>query len=147
MLNMLNVDLKNSEKEYESDDEIRKTTEESRFKLRIKNSSNSRREMFKAINKNNISATLKNNNSTLSNKTNFLPKILTNKNEDSSSYELNHNEVGIENTFGGANGEENYTKEHQKSDEPQPHIVKIIKKTKITPEFYRNERPSTFNKK
>ena len=147
MLNMLNVDLKNSEKEYESDDEIRKITEEDRFKLRIKNSPNSHREVFKAINKNNISAILKNNNSTLSNKTNFLPKILTNKNEENSSYELNHNEIGIENTFGGSNGEENNNKEHQESNEPQPHIVKIIKKTKINHESFRNERPSTFNKK
>ena len=68
MLNMLNVELKKNEindKYYECDDEIHKVTEESRFRMRINNSPQSHRENHKPINKNNSSATLKNNHSSI----------------------------------------------------------------------------------
>ena len=142
MLNMLNIELKNNElhsieKGFESDDEITKNSEDNRFKARIKNSSNSYRDIFKEkMNKINNSSILKNNS--FLNKSN-LPKIY-NKNEESSIIENNNNiEVGI-----GPNGDENINKENKETNiEHHPHIIKIFKKL----DHSRTERPSTYNNK
>ena len=146
MLNMLNVELKNNElnyieKAFESDDEI-KNSEENRFKMRIKNSSNSHRDI--KSNKSSASTLFKNNYSNITNKSNLLPKILM-KNEEINVIEQNNNtnDVGNE-TIVGVLGEENSVKENKESNEAQPHIVKIFKKTKITPmDSSRSERPGT----
>ncbi len=143
MLNMLNVELKNNDindKDYESDDEIHKLTEESRFKMRINNSPQSHRENHKPINKNNSSATLKNNHSSISHRSNILPKITSNKNEENSNtnIEAHGNVFGTDNVF-----EEN-NKERETIE--QPHIVKIVKKSRIVPDSLKN-RPNTHHLK
>ena len=125
MLNMLNVELKKNDindKYYECDDEIHKVTEESRFRMRINNSPQSHRENHKLINKNNSSATIKNNLSSISNGSNILPKITSNKNEENSNtnIEAHGNVFGTDNVF-----EEN-NKEREIIE--RPHIVKIVKK-------------------
>ena len=126
MLNMLNVDLKNNEfsndKDYESDEDIQKVTEESKIKMRLKNTPHSRRENHKVVNKNNISAILKCNTSNLTNRSNLLPKLQTNKNEADSIVEVNANDIKIE--------------YEDKETLEQPQIVKIVKKGKtINTEF------------
>ena len=150
MLNMLNVELKNNElnsieKEFESDDDIIKNSEEDRFKMRIKNSPNSQRDIFKdKINKNNSKINISGN----INKSNILPKIFINKIEDNSTISGNNNniEVGIETTMGGHNGEENIYKENKEANDQQPHIVKIIKKSRLTSvDTSRTERPGTYH--
>ena len=149
MLNMLNVELKNNEinsieKEFESDDDIIKNSEEDRFKMRIKNSPNSQRDIFKdKINKINSKINISNN----VNKSNILPKIYINKNEDSSTVSMNNNiEIGIETSMGGHNMEDNIYKENKEANDQQPHIVKIIKKSRLTSvDTSRTERPGTYH--
>ena len=146
MLNMLNVELKNNEintieKELESDDDLRQNSEDNNFKLRIKNSPKSQRDIFKdRINR----SMNKINSSNISNKSNILPKININKNEENSTIDINNNEVGVETSLIGQNGEDNIHKENKDIITPQPHIVKIIKKNKLsTIDSSRAERPGT----
>ena len=93
--------------------------------MRIKNSPNSQRDIFKdKINKNNSKINIAAN----INKSNILPRIYINKNEDSSTVSMNNNnEVGIETSMGGHNGEDNIYKENKEVNDHQPHIVKVIK--------------------
>ena len=146
MLNMLNVELKNNEinsieKELESDDDLRQNSEDNNFKLRIKNSPKSQRDIFKdRVNR----SMNKINSSNITNKSNILPKININKNEENSSIEINNNEVGVETSLIGQNGEDNIHKENKDIITPQPHIVKIIKKNKLSSmDSSRTERPGT----
>ena len=151
MLSMLNVELKNNEinsieKEFESDDEIKQNSEENRMKLRIKNSPNSQRDIFKErINR----SMNKLNNSNIINKSNILPKIFNIKNEESSTFDINNNvEVGIETRIDGHNGEDNIHKDNIENFEQKPQIVKIVKKNKIfTMDYSNNEIPGTHYKK
>ena len=167
MLNMLNIELKNNDismdKENESDDEVKKYFEENRIKIRIKNPSNNK-EMYNTkdkIYRNNNSVLLKSNsnnnifnsNSTSKNtNTNILPKLYLNKNEETLTIEPKSpivNDSGFDKNLNETNIEE-LTKENQESNGPQPHIVKIIKKTRTTinvPENAKTERRYSFIKK
>ena len=167
MLNMLNIELKNNDismdKENESDDEVKKYFEENRIKIRIKNPSNNK-EMYNTKDKtyrNNNSVLLKSNsnnnifnsNSTSKNtNTNILPKLYLNKNEETLTIEPKSpivNDSGFDKNLNETNIEE-LTKENQESNGPQPHIVKIIKKTRTTinvPENAKTERRYSFIKK
>ena len=166
MLNMLNIELKNNDismdKENESDDEVKKYFEENRIKIRIKNPSNNK-EMYNTkdkIYRNNNSVLLKSNsnnnifnsNSTSKNtNTNILPKLYLNKNEETLTIEPKSpivNDSGFDKNLNETNIEE-LTKENQESNGPQPHIVKIIKKTRTTinvPENATTERRYSFIK-
>ena len=110
--------------------------------MRIKNSSNSHRDI--KSNKSSASTLFKNNYSSITNKSNLLPKILM-KNKEINVIEQNNNTNDIGNeTIVGVLGEENSVKENKESNGAQPHIVKIFKKTKITPmDSSRSERPGT----
>ena len=122
---MKNNEINSIEKELESDDDLRQNSEDNNFRLRIKNSPKSQRDIFKdRINR----SMNKINSSNISNKSNILPKININKNEENSSIEINNNEVGVETSLIGQNGEDNIHKENKDIITPQPHIVKIIKK-------------------
>ena len=153
MLNMLNIELKNSEmssneKEIESDDEVKKYFDENRIKIRIKNSS-SNKDIKEKINKNNISAMIRsssNNNifnspaNSKNTNTNILPKLFLNKNEEYLTLEPNSsvvNDINFEKNFMESNGEDN--KEAQQSNDNQPHIVKIFKKAR--PNTNMNDNP------
>ena len=157
MLNMLNIELKNSEmtsneKEIESDDDVKKYFDENRIKIRIKNSP-SNKDIKEKVNKSNISAMIRSSsnnnifNSHISSKntnTNILPKLFLNKNEENSPLEpnssvVNVNDINLEKNFMESNGDEN--KESQQSNENQPHIVKIFKKAR--PNTNMNENPKT----
>ena len=168
MLNMLNIELKNNdvsnEKEIESDDEVKKYFEDNRIKIRIKNSQSNKdinTNPKDKNNKNSISALIKSNsnnnlfNSNSSSKntnTNILPKLYLNKNEEASTIDPNSpvfNDLGIEKNFNDSNIEE-ASKESKENMEPQPHIVKIVKKTKVNinmPETAKTERRYSYVKK
>ena len=167
MLNMLNIELKNNEnlneKEFDSDEEVKKYFDENKMKIRIKNSASSKN-IKEKMNKNNNSALLKNNGNNflanastknINNNSNILPKLNLNlKNEETNMvYPASPNlkDVGIEkkNNFAEANNEENENMESKESNnEPQPHIIKIFKKTKInTQENLKTERIYTYDKK
>lgn len=163
MLNMLNIELKNNdlsmEKENDSDDEVKKYFEENRIKIRIKNST-SQRDIFNAKNKsnNNMSALLKNNsnnNMLISNpsskntNTNILPKLYLNKNDEIQNLESNSqgvNDYGLDRNSNETNLEEI----NKETNELQPHIVKIIKKSKNNinlPEASKTDRNYSTTKK
>ena len=73
------------------------------------------------------------NNSNIINKSNILPKIFNIKNEENSTFDINNNvEVGIETSIGGHNGEDNIHKDNKENFEQKPHIVKIVKKNKMS---------------
>ena len=165
MLNMLNIELKNNEnlneKEFDSDEEVKKYFDENRMKIRIKNSASSKN-IKEKINKNNNSALLKNNvNNFLANagmknnnnNSNILPKLNLKNEETTMVYPASPNlkDVGVEkkNNFAEANNEENDNVESKESNnEPQPHIIKIFKKTKInTHENLKTEKIYTYDKK
>lgn len=167
MLNMLNIELKNNEnlneKEFDSDEEVKKYFDENKMKIRIKNSASSKN-IKEKMNKNNNSALLKNNGNNflanastknINNNSNILPKLNLNlKNEETNMvYPASPNlkDVGVEkkNNFAEANNEENENMESKESNnEPQPHIIKIFKKTKInTQENLKTERIYTYDKK
>ena len=58
----------------------------------------------------------------------------------------NNNEVGIETSMGGHNGEDNIYKENKEVNDHQPHIVKVIKKSRLTSvDTSRTERPGTYH--
>ena len=156
MLNMLNIELKNNEmsnekeKEFESDDEVKKYFDENRIKIRIKNSS-SKYDIRENNNKNNSSTLIRNNsnsnifNSNTSSKhtnTNILPKILLSKNEENPSIEQNNSIIkdnnNFEKNFMESNGEEN--KESQLNNENNPHIVKIFKKPRPSTQMIENPK-------
>ena len=161
MLNMLNIELKNNEnlneKEFDSDEEVKKYFDENRVKIRIKNSASSKN-IKEKMNKVNNSAMIKNNGSNLMSNatskntgTNILPKINI-KNEDNSAiYPLspNLNELDKKKNFEETNNEENENMESKESNEA-PHIIKIFKKTRINanlPENAKTERIYTYDKK
>ena len=161
MLNMLNIELKNNEnlneKEFDSDEEVKKYFDENRVKIRIKNSASSKN-IKEKMNKVNNSAMIKNNGSNLMSNatskntgTNILPKINI-KNEDNSAiYPLspNLNELDKKKNFEETNNEENENIESKESNEA-PHIIKIFKKTRINanlPENAKTERIYTYDKK
>ena len=165
MLNMLNIELKNNEnlneKEFDSDEEVKKYFDENRMKIRIKNSASSKN-IKEKMNKNNNSALLKNNvNNFLANagmkinnnNSNILPKLNLKNEETTMVYPASPNlkDVGVEkkNNFAEANNEENDNIESKESNnEPQPHIIKIFKKTKInTHENLKTEKIYTYDKK
>ena len=167
MLNMLNIELKNNEnlneKEFDSDEEVKKYFDENKMKIRIKNSASSKN-IKEKMNKNNNSALLKNNGNNflanastknINNNSNILPKLNLNlKNEETNMvYPASPNlkDIAVEkkNNFAEANNEENENMESKESNnEPQPHIIKIFKKTKInTQENLKTERIYTFDKK
>ena len=165
MLNMLNIELKNNEnlneKEFDSDEEVKKYFDENRMKIRIKNSASSKN-IKEKMNKNNNSALLKNNvNNFLANagmknnnnNSNILPKLNLKNEETTMVYPASPNlkDVGVEkkNNFAEANNEENDNVESKESNnEPQPHIIKIFKKTKInTHENLKTEKIYTYDKK
>ena len=164
MLNMLNIELKNNEnlneKEFDSDEEVKKYFDENRMKIRIKNSASSKN-IKEKMNKNNNSTLLKNYNNnfylnaTLKNtNSNILPKLNLKNEETSTAYPVSPNlkEIGVEkkNNFAEAKNEENENIESKETNEPQPHIIKIFKKTKITtniPENLKTERIYTNDKK
>ena len=164
MLNMLNIELKNNEnlneKEFDSDEEVKKYFDENRMKIRIKNSASSKN-IKEKMNKNNNSALLKNNvNNFLANagmknnnNNNILPKLNLKNEETTMVYPASPNlkDVGVEkkNNFAEANNEENDNIESKESNnEPQPHIIKIFKKTKInTRENLKTEKIYTYDKK
>ena len=118
---MLNVELKNNEinsieKELESDDNLRKNSEDNKFNLRIKNSPNSQRDIFKEKINRNMN---KINSSCITNKSNILPKIYMNKNEENSTIDLNNNiDVGVETSLVGQNREDNIHKDNKETIEP-----------------------------
>ena len=165
MLNMLNIELKNNEnlneKEFDSDEEVKKYFDENKMKIRIKNSASSKN-IKEKMNKNNNSALLKNNTNNflanastknINNNSNILPKLNLKNEETNMVYPASPNlkDVGIEkkNNFAEANNEENENMESKESNnEPQPHIIKIFKKTKInTQENLKTERIYTYDKK
>ena len=164
MLNMLNIEIKNNEnlneKEFDSDEEVKKYFDENRMKIRIKNSASSKN-IKEKMNKNNNSALLKNNNNNFllnaslkNTNSNILPKLNLKNEETSTAYPASPNmkEIGVEkkNNFAEMKIEENEHIESKESTEPQPHIVKIFKKTKITtniPENLKTERIYTNDKK
>ena len=165
MLNMLNIELKNNEnlneKEFDSDDEVKKYFDENRMKIRIKNSASSKN-IKEKMNKNNNSALLKNSannflanamSKNANNNSNILPKLNLKNDETTMVYPASPNlkDVGVEkkNNFAEANNEENDNAESKESNnEPQPHIIKIFKKTKInTHENLKTERIYTYDKK
>ena len=164
MLNMLNIEIKNNEnlneKEFDSDEEVKKYFDENRMKIRIKNSASSKN-IKEKMNKNNNSALLKNNNNNFllnaslkNTNSNILPKLNLKNEETSTAYPASPNmkEIGVEkkNNFAEMKIEENEHIESKESTEPQPHIIKIFKKTKITtniPENLKNERIYTNDKK
>ena len=165
MLNMLNIELKNNEnlneKEFDSDEEVKKYFDENRMKIRIKNSASSKN-IKEKMNKNNNSALLKNNvNNFLANagmkinnnNSNILPKLNLKNEETTMVYPASPNlkDVGVEkkNNFAEANNEENDNIESKESNnEPQPHIIKIFKKNKInTHENLKTEKIYTYDKK
>ena len=165
MLNMLNIELKNNEnlneKEFDSDEEVKKYFDENRMKIRIKNSASSKN-IKEKMNKNNNSALLKNNvNNFLANagiknnnnNSNILPKLNLKNEETTMVYPASPNlkDIAVEkkNNFAEANNEENDNIESKESNnEPQPHIIKIFKKTKInTHENLKTEKIYTYDKK
>ena len=164
MLNMLNIEIKNNEnlneKEFDSDEEVKKYFDENRMKIRIKNSASSKN-IKEKMNKNNNSALLKNNNNNFllnaslkNTNSNILPKLNLKNEETSTAYPASPNmkEIGVEkkNNFAEMKIEENEHIESKESTEPQPHIIKIFKKTKIAaniPENLKTERIYTNDKK
>ena len=119
MLNMLNIELKNNEnlneKEFDSDEEVKKYFDENRVKIRIKNSASSKN-IKEKMNKVNNSAMIKNNGSNLMSNatskntgTNILPKINIKNEANSAIYPLspNLNELDKKKNFEETNNEEN----------------------------------------
>ena len=123
MLNMLNVDLKNQdfsnkENNYESDDEMHRTGLERRSGSQIKNSSK-----INMMNTAGLSGF---------NRSNILPKIIGNKNEDMSNITAENLERNSEQINQG-NGQLNSYEENNSSiNSKQPHIVKIYRKNKYS---------------
>ena len=108
MLNMLNIEIKNNEnlneKEFDSDEEVKKYFDENRMKIRIKNSASSKN-IKEKMNKNNNSALLKNNNNNFllnaslkNTNSNILPKLNLKNEETSTAYPASPNmkEIGVE---------------------------------------------------
>ena len=121
MLNMLNVDLKNQdythkENNYESDDEIHR------------NGLGGNGNQVKRMSKTNMMSTGGLNGF---NRSNILPKILGNKNEDVSNMTADNLERNNEQVMQGINfisNEDNNTSINYK----QPHIVKVYRKNKYS---------------
>ena len=152
MLNMLNVDLKNSndvsvDKDNESDEEMKKFFEENRIKIRIKNAGNNTSNkgvgvnLKNMINRSGTSYLMKshsnnnifnpNNHSSRKINTNIFPSLYLNKNEEVSTFDPNspNNDLGFDKNFFESNLEGD-NKENIENSEPQPQIVKIVKKAK-----------------